>query len=496
MDTAKWNARATERYPRMAFTFKNARVYDMHYIKELAPKYFGAAPIKQVVEKKAIPPNQYFFASYSTKLGYRECSVEYKNKRVLLNAEWVERNVPEFAQMTNPVVKQPTPPPGEVPLTSFKRPHSFQQPKTYEPQPPLLNIEPHEVLKTPVASEPGVIEIRGERHVDRIWFRARDVERMLELSDITGTIYGVNSSYEEGTHYKTFAVVNNADIQEFPAMTRKPGNQTALYLSYWGLVKMLFARRHSCAIAFQKWAIDTLFKQHVAAPPEPSTIGVSTKTLREVLSSNVTALPVVYLFGLGSAGDLRKQLNVPDNFPDSDIIVKFGLTNDLRRRAQEHENTLGRLTSPSCFGLIYHTYVDPFYLGQAEADIKSYFINAQWHLKHPKHTELASVPVHMLNTLVQSEYRRLGNTYAGKLQDLQTQLINEQRINTQLKNQIEAQERYHEDAIASRDRLYDTVMYEKEARLKERDEVLGVYKTIVLNRCYWPPPQPPAHGSS
>lgn len=250
---------------------------------------------------------------------------------------------------------------------------------------------------------------------------------------------------------------------------------------------MLFSRRHPVAISFQKWAIEKLFilsygtanqKDDLAA----DVLGVNPKALRSVLHTNVNAMPVVYLFGIGSAGDLRKTLNIPDTINDNDIVVKYGLTNDLKRRTQEHENALGKISPNNRFGLIYHVYIDPFFLSQAESDIKKYFIGAQWHLRHPKYTELAAIPQHMINSIVHNEFKRLGGAYAGKLQDLQNQLLSEQKVNEQLRAHLEAQERFHIDAIASRDKLYETVMYEKDARLREKDEMLNIYKSIFMNR--------------
>jgi hypothetical protein len=209
-------------------------------------------------------------------------------------------------------------------------------------------------------------------------------------------------------------------------------------------------------------------------------LGITPKALKSVLSTNVNAMPVVYLFGLGRAGELKKNIDIPATFNDADIVVKYGLTNDLKRRASEHETTLGKLNPNGQIGLKYHVYIDPFFLTQAEADIKEYFVGAQWHLRHPKYTELAVVPHHFLNTIVHNEFKRLGATYAGKLQDLQQQLASEKRINEQLKAQMEAQERHYQETLAVKDKYHDALMAEREVRLNEKDDIMQVYKAILL----------------
>ena len=465
----------------MAFTFDSNLVYDALFIKDKVPTYFVgcSATILKIIEKKNIPIDKYHFASYSAKNGYKTCSAEYKTRRLLIHADWVEENVPGF---------------GNKPAIT-----KVKTSKAYPTAPEILHLEDSEKFR----DEDGNvidIEVRGERHYDKIWFKARDIESMLGLDDIS-KIFNTTSSYECNLHYTTF------HLSECPPNMgafdqKKTGNPTCLFLSYWGLVKMLFGRKHPIAIKFQRWAIEKLFciqmgtkdqKEDLAA----DVLGVTPKALKAVLNTNVGTMPVVYLFQLGCVKDLRNTLDIPEAFKDTDMVCKYGLTQDLKRRTSEHEIAFKKLAYEDGtgvnIGLKYHVYIDPFYLSNAETDIKKYFVGAQWQLKHPKYTELCIVPDHMLTSIVHNEFKRLGVAYAGKLQDLQTQLANEQKINTQLKSQLETQEAYYREAnetmreqyeerLAERDAHARDMRAQFEARIKAAEELSLAYKELAMCR--------------
>ena len=369
--------------------------------------------------------------------------------------------------------------------------------KVYPPAPEILYLTEEEKFKDEQGNAID-IEVRGERNYDKVWFKARDVEKMMGIVDVSSTITSSTSSYDCGVHYQTF------DLFQCPHNVRaleqnKKGNQTAMFLSYWGLVKMLFGRRHPIALQFQRWAIQKLFaiqmgtqeaKNELAA----DVLGVTPKALKAVLNTNVNAMPVVYLFQLGKAKDLREVFDIPSSFKDDDIVVKYGLTTDLKRRTTEHELAFKKVSKNEInMTMKYHVYIDPFYLSQAENDIEHYFDGAMWRLKHPKFTELAAFPEYMLNSIVLKEFKRLGSAYAGKLQDLQLQLSNEQKINEQLKKQIDSQEQHHRETVEYMERTNK----EKEALLvkmskdkeelyqkamQSKDEMLELYKAMFKGK--------------
>ena len=461
------------KFERAAFLFKSTNVYDALFLKERVPTFFVgcSATILKLIEKKGIPQDQYYFASYTTKSGYKECSAEYKSRRLLIKADWVEKHVPGFGAAS----------PAPVKTTAAIKPVVV---KAYQPAPAFLHLEDSEKF-IDAAGQLVDIEVRGERHWKKIWFKARDVEKMLELSDISGIVMQSTTSYEYGRDYQTFSLIGCPENLR-ASDQKKSGNQTAMFLSYSGLVRMLITRRHPIAERFQDWAFEKLFtlqhgtqdaKEELAA----DVLGVTPKALRAVLNTNANTVPAVYLFRLGLAKDLRSTLNIPESFADDHVVCKFGLSTDLSKRSSKLESEY-RLPGVS-LRIQYHVYIDPIYLSTAEKDVKDYFANAEWALEHSKYKELAVLSPQMLKSVVYDKYKALGVAYAGKLLELQTQL-------EALKEQIKRTEETHAQLIAEKDdRLRETkehfaeMVSEKEKRLHERElsqaKMEDLYKALL-----------------
>lgn len=180
-------------------------------------------------------------------------------------------------------------------------------------------------------------------------------------------------------------------------------------------------------------------------------IGVS--DLRKVLQTSPTPIPAVYLFQLGRAKDLRKDIDIPNTFGDSGIVFKYGMTNDLKRRAQEHDKTYGRIPSID-MRLRHQVYVDTSCLRHAEREVENFFKRNGWHMSnHPRYTELAIVPDEHTNmALLCAEYARVGKHYTAQLSQMYL-------ANTCAQKEVEMLERL----------------------LKEKDAVIDLYKSITNN---------------
>lgn len=454
----------------MAFTFKpdnctkTIDVYEASYIKEQVPTFFtGCKSVLNIVERMKIPRDSYFYAIYSKVNGWRQVPYDSQAKirKLLFTKVWVEANVPTFGNNTKEL--------------------------KYEALPPILNLEDDEKFQD-LEGNTIDITVRGERHRDKIYFKASDVGKMLDVVQMLGTLKN-DASFEKNVHFKTFQYQIKVGISHFDLIDSNPQSKktTSLYLTFKGLMKLLFVRRHPIADHFQEWATDILYKAKLGTKDQKQelaadVLGVGAKDIKAFLNTNVNTMPVVYLFTLGTAKELRETLDIPTNFKDDEYIVKYGLTNDLKRRTFEHEKKYGSLPSVN-LALKYHVYIDPFYLSTAESDIEKYFRSVRWLIgcnasavqaaRHPKHTELASIPELMMDTMVHNEYKRLGQAYGGKLQDLQTQLANEQKLNQALKESMERQEQHHKEMLEmTRERLK-----EKDDLIRAKEEMLELYRT-------------------
>jgi hypothetical protein len=57
------------------------------------------------------------------------------------------------------------------------------------------------------------------------------------------------------------------------SLAKKSQNQKTLFLTYHGLVKLLFSRRHPMAEHFQKWAISILFAHQMGTDEQKEALG-------------------------------------------------------------------------------------------------------------------------------------------------------------------------------------------------------------------------------
>jgi hypothetical protein len=456
-----------------SITFKGVRVYDALFVKDKAPTFFVgcSATVLRVIEKQNIPTDQYFFASYG-KVGYKECRVDYKGRKLLINADWVDTNVPGFK-------------------TPHDAPPAAKPAKNYQPAPPILYLDESEMFRD--ATDHIVeMEVRGERHWKKIWFKARDVEKMLEMTDISAVLAHKASSYEVGKDYDTFSLqplpVNYSEGVKKPVNK----NELAMFLSYAGLVRILITRRHPIAEKFQDWAFEKLFtlqygtqvaKQELVA----DVLGVTPKALKAVLNTNVSTMPAIYLFHLGSVKDLRSSLNIPDRFEDNSTVYKFGRSDNLHRRTGDHETAFGRLANVN-LRLKHHVYIDPVFTTEAEADIRKYFTDVDWVLPHMQYTELAIVPS-KLECMVREKFIMIGKSYAGKLDDLQKQLAAEQRRCDDLRQEMQSKSDLHNTIVKEKDlriaeqaRFAQEIQVQYEARIRAVEELNTAYKELVLRK--------------
>jgi len=69
-------------------------------------------------------------------------------------------------------------------------------------------------------------------------------------------------------------------------------------------------------------------------------------------------------------------------------VYKYGYTNNLIRRNDEHHKTYGNNIK-----LKYHAHIPPYYLRDAEKDIRNYFHKADWEYQECKQfKELVAIP--------------------------------------------------------------------------------------------------------
>jgi hypothetical protein len=407
------------------FNAKDIKIYDSAFF------YGTSRTIRSIIIKKNISSTKYIYASFSKKNGWKLSLDQIKppsRANLLLSEKWVLNNVPKMKIITSNDSKyniykplSPTTSPssktGSLKNTRITVPSlpDYEYPIT----PDILLLSNNEKFKGN-DGKPVEIETRGERTPNGIYFLVKDVSRIFEMNKLDKTIIDERKSYILHDDYEIFLSdkVDNGDL-----MTSK--NKTyvkSLYLTYEGMIKILYTSRSGNAKNFRIWATNILFTIQIGSKEEKEdlisgVLGINAKLLKEVLSSTVS-VPCIYLFSLGKAKCLRKSMNLDETIPDDHIIVKYGLTENLIRRTGEHIRTYEKTIKNSKLKILQYVYVDTKYLQNAENDIKDFFKDIETPINsHKSFNELVAInPNHIKQ--IQRQYKLLHNEFAGCVRGL------------------------------------------------------------------------------
>jgi hypothetical protein len=386
----------------MSVSINGIEYYEANFIKEQQPTYFYgcSATIRKIIEKKKIPLENYLLATYNKKQGYTICDSDVKRAKLYLKKEWIDSNVPGFGN------------------------HSIKL--EIESVPPLLLLEEDEKFK----DEKGnvvEIEVRGERDLEKIWFKASDVGKMLEYKEgeIRVILMKKDGSFKQDEDYKTFI---QEEVTLSYSLPNKGDKQKTIYLSYLGLVRLLMIRRHPIANHFQKWAMNTLFIHQFGTTEQKDELGadllgIDLKTLKSVFKVFVDKIPCLYLFYLGDAGDLREK--IPNGLENNNKMYKYGFTDDLERRTRDHRKSYGEHIQ-----LIHFVYIDPKYLSKAETSFKEKiecFTDLKNNgIKPNSNTDISRKEIISYDDgfkgMIHSNLKDIGEIYSGILRDYQHKL--------------------------------------------------------------------------
>lgn len=364
----------------MSFTFKGQEVYPISYIKSQFSIYRYKTQ-RQIVSDLHAPPA---VVMYACKRGYNWAlsDEKYKGATPLILKKWADSNIRGLVAL-NSAVKITT----KIPIKTYTK--SVAITTKYAIAPELLELDDSEKFRD---SEGNIVEIevRGVRERKGCYFRAIDIEKMLNMKDLKGTIINVKSAFERERDFVTFQTGS--------------GGVFRLFLTYTGMVRLLFVRRHPIADLFQTWAIDVLFSLHIAGAPLLS-MQHSNESMYEFWKQIATISSVVYLFELGTFGALKHSLEMNNIYDDSWIVVKYGQTTDLEIRTKQHIDNYGRLPGALVVPRL-QAKTDCRRLIHVEQIIQAYMIVNGYKIDHAKYKELAVVPFRLINTTIAEMYTK------------------------------------------------------------------------------------------
>jgi hypothetical protein len=383
----------------------NIMYYNASELKEYDPIFFHGTSggVRKIIQRKKIDVCNIHYATISKKSGWKSCCHQNNpstKAKLLLLESWVITNVPKMKESNE----------------------SKEEKYEYPEVPELLTLEDNEKFKDDDGNSVD-IETRGARTSKGIYFLTTDVSKVFEMPRLSDVINNKDRRYKENIHYNFYSVPPIID-----------GNQRVkqLFITYRGMLKILFSSRIGNAEKFVDWATETLFTIQLGTEDQKEElgsklIGQSVKNVRAVFKTCSKKVPCIYRFSLGTVKTLRKSMSLPDTIPDDFNIIKFGLTSDLDRRSLEHVTEYEKIPGVK-LGLMDFSYIDPKFLSHAETDIKDFFKTIEIPINYEKYNELIAVnPNH--EKQIKKQYEFIATAYQGSITELIIEI-------EKLKNQI------------------------------------------------------------
>ena len=267
-----------------------------------------------------------------------------------------------------------------------------QSPTHIIPAPPIISLRPEERFKGPDGNTIK-IEVRGyAKTEDQILFKVKDIAAGFNLVNLSEVLRSHTSGYKVGEDYVTLNMTtssatsdvmitntyHNPDVAKQDRGTQDRGKPLKLYLTYAGLLRVLFVSRNEYTHSFRKWATTKLFTAQMGTVEQKEAMaatlldgGMSIAEFRKSLDLNVALITCIYLICLGTCAQLRQELSIPTEYGDDQLVFKYGLTKDLVRRTRDHLGTYGKLET-STVSMVAYQCIDGRLLKDAENEVKDF----------------------------------------------------------------------------------------------------------------------------
>jgi len=242
---------------------------------------------------------------------------------------------------------------------------------------------PENIMFKDLNEEPMDIEIRGniingQLNKDNLYFNLDDISQKFKIPNIYQKVIREDrDDYIDCLHYKKYFVKNSvganvANCDFCPE--EKIGVQ--VFLTFWGLCKLLFNSNTPNALQFQDWALKILFthqfgnkdqKQQLAS----TLLGQPCDVVKRCMSITALDFFCIYLIIVGTVGEVRRKYNIPECYPDEHLVIKLG-KGEFNERLKAHscKTHYGKDIRP-----LYIQYIDDAFMSDAEKELKLYLID-------------------------------------------------------------------------------------------------------------------------
>lgn len=384
--------------PPNSVTIDDKEYYKADDIRTFQPAYFVGCndSLLKIIKRRNIPVEAYIRRTYVKKTNtWNACSERATKATLLLEKNWVHANVPGFDN--------------DVKLD-------------IERAPPVLELNDNEKLRD-IDGNIMDVEVRGIRDRKGCYFKASDIAKAFEMPNLNNTMTNNNNNYEENVHYKTFI------------SSKQPNNLSAgnrqLFLTYSGLIRIIYASRSNNADKFREWAEDILFTAQLGTVEQKNKLankllGVSIEDTRAVLNKVPVKVNGLYLICVGQVKNMKEGMPELSKYDDSEYVLKYGRSEDLSTRFADHNRKLSKLKGASELSIVMYAPVDEAYLSDAELELKQGFEEDDVHLDHPVYKELVVMSEKRI-TQYKKIFRSVCERYAGNVKSIQD-ILNRQAI--------------------------------------------------------------------
>ena len=402
--------------------------------------YISSKHDRDIIKKYNIPKSNYVYLTLSKKSKTYKMSTEKYNKaRLFVLKEYIDKLVESIKKIIEKVTKD--------------------------------KIILHDHEKFTINGNIHEVDIRGKRDINNIYFRAKDIGKMLNVESIS-KIFRDNGIYKKDTDYKSLQIVKNNKLS------------SRRFFTYSGLIKYIFNTQSKNANDIKEQMTKILYVHQFGSKEEKKgmglkLLGVSVDDLQKVLKAT-SSVSCIYLITLGTVSDLRESMQINQSVPDSNIVCKFGLTNDLSRRIRENQKIYNLIPGAST-RLKYYKYIDNDYLSKAEVFIKNHFKNINAFITYENYKELVTVSAKTLKGDLLCQYNNMSTVYSCKNKELMKVISREEHEKAFMKvtHEKALMKVTHEKALmkAVHEKEIQKVLYENKL-LKQSIEIMSLQNQL------------------
>jgi len=395
-----------------SFKYEQFEVYSAKEVYNYDPVFFKGIKLtsfkKSIIDKFNLIENTNYIKLIQKKSIWNLVTTAAPQAELFLTKQWVDTHVPKFKD--------------NISNDDYECP----------PAPDILELNDNEKFKD-INDNILNIEVRGTRNKKDTYFKVKDISKEFDMPNLYKNIIDKEKAYNENIHYKYFSTLTNFPNRE------KTTNRKELFLTYKGMLKVLFSSRSGNAENFTDWVEDIVHTHHIGTKDAKnklasSLLGVDIETIKKVLSSKSGKIPCIYLFFVGFAKDIIKDNEI--SYTDDDIICKFGRTDDLHRRSGEHFNTYNELYK-SKIELLTFSIIDPANEKESEKAVKTCL--SDYRIKIDNQKELIMIKKNKLKD-IKYQYELIQNKFIGAQAGLEKhieelkKIIKEKEHDIELKN--------------------------------------------------------------